>query len=138
MHPRIEELLTFVDGERAKLRAAVDSVPRDQHQQSPGEGKWSVIAVLEHLASVEQRVAGVFRKRVGEAREAGIGMDTETSSILPSLGMTIIEDRSQRLTSPNPVQPSGKIDTEAAWAALAASRTAFRDAVLDADGLALG
>ena len=137
MHPRIAELLNHIDEQRVKLRAAVDSVPVEDHGRSPAEGQWSVAGVIEHLAVVESRITELFRARVGEARANGIGDETETSLLLATLETDVIEDRTRRLRASTPIQPSGNLDSATAWKALEASRAEFRSAVVDADGLAL-
>src|SRR6266850_733005 len=56
MHPRIEEVLNYLDTERSALREAVELVPAAARNQSPGADRWSVAQVLQHLAGVENRV----------------------------------------------------------------------------------
>ncbi|HEX3868060.1 MAG TPA: DinB family protein, partial [Gemmatimonadaceae bacterium] len=138
MHPRIQELLDFIDLERTRLRAAVDVVPPHQRGVSPGEGQWTVAGVLEHLCAVEKRIASLLRSKVIEARGAGASAETETSAILPLLELDKITDRTTRLKSPNPLQSSPNANADAAWSALMESRQDFRAAVLEADGVALG
>jgi uncharacterized damage-inducible protein DinB len=57
MHPRIQELLTYLDDARAALLAAVSEAPPAILTERPGEDRWSIADVLEHLAIVERRTA---------------------------------------------------------------------------------
>ena len=49
MHPRLEEVINYLDIERTALREAVESVPPELRNQQPGADRWSVGQVLQHL-----------------------------------------------------------------------------------------
>jgi hypothetical protein len=138
MHPRIDELLQYVDAERAKLRATVDRVPPDRRGVSPSPDTWTVAQVVEHLAVVERRITALFLKIVTEARTAGIAAETETTSQLEALNPGQFADRTHKFVGPAAVHPSAVVDVDAALTALEAARHDFRAAVISADGLALG
>lgn len=135
MQSTISELLQYLDEQRAVLHAAVASVPADHHRTAPGEGRWSVANVLEHLAMVETRIATMLRPKIAEARAA------EPSSVAASaaapLDMARLIDRTRKIQSPPTSQPSGALDTTAALAALEQSRAAMRETVLAAEGAPL-
>src|SRR6185503_17301797 len=136
MHPRIEEVINYLDGERAALRGAVERVPPELRDKLPGPDRWSVAQVLQHLGIIEKRVGLGVAKWVGEARGA-LGPETDTSSVMNSLPRELIIDRSQRRNAPEEVRPPGDIDAKAAWEALERTREAMRSAFLGGDGLAL-
>ncbi|HEX3556309.1 MAG TPA: DinB family protein [Thermoanaerobaculia bacterium] len=138
MHPRTEELLHYLDTQRAVLRAAVDSVPAERREVPPEPGRWSVAGVLEHLSQVETSLTRLFNSRLSEAKARGLGPETETTPILGALGMERVVDRSQRFSTSQAAQPQAGLDAEKAWAALEAAGAAFREALLAGDGLALG
>jgi hypothetical protein len=138
MHPRIEELLEYIDVERAKLRAVVDSVPPERRGRSPAPDTWSVAQVVEHLAATERRITAMFRRVVGEAKTAGLAAETETSSQLETLNPDQFADRTRKFVGPAAVSPSGDANCDGACAALESARHEFKQAVLEADGLALG
>lgn len=137
MHPRIEEVINYLDTERTALREAVELVPPALRDQSPGTDRWSVAQVLQHLVMIEKRVGRGMTKWVADARAGGVGPETETSSVMNSLPLQAIADRSQRRSAPEEVRPQGDIDAKSAWAALEQSREALRAAILAGDGLAL-
>ena len=137
MHPRIDEVLNYLDAERSALREAVGLVPPASRDQSPGTDRWSVAQVLQHLAIIEKRIGRGMTKWIADARGGGLGPEIETSSILNSLPLQLIADRSQPRTAPEEVRPLGDIDAASAWTALEETRTALRNAILAADGLAL-
>ena len=137
MHSRIEEVLNYVDAQRRELGEAVELVPPALRDTQPGPDRWSVAQVLQHLGIIENRIARGLTKWIADARDGGLGPEIETSSILHSLPLQLIADRSQRRSAPAEVRPEGNIDAESAWAALEKSREVLRAAILSADGLAL-
>lgn len=137
MHPRIAESLEYIDAQRADVRAAVELVPSEFRETSPGPDRWSVAQVLHHLALIETRIGILAGKKIATAKAAGVGTETETGSILRSLNTPKIIDRNFRVTAPDDIRPPATVGAEAAWSALDKSREAFRAAVLTGDGLAL-
>ena len=139
MHPRTTELLRHLDLQHERLRNAVESVPREQREKKPRPDRWSVAEVIEHLSIVETRIGRVFDAKLAEARNAGaVREERETSPVVGSIDMARVLDRSRRITAAEASLPSGKLDADAAWTALESARTALRDSVRAADGLALG
>ena len=138
MHPRIAELLDYLDAQHHALRAAVDRVPAERRGQRPAPDRWSVAEVLEHLMLVDGGVARLLSKRVAEARANGLGTETGTTTLLDTMDLERVRDRSRPITAPDRVQPRNELDADAALAALERARGELRDAVLAADGLALG
>src|SRR5437016_6516208 len=105
MHPRLEEILNYLDSERAALSEAVELVPTELRNQQPGPDRWSVSQVLQHLVIIEKRIGMGMTKWVGDAIAGGLGPELDTSSVLKSLDLALIGDRSQRRTAPEEVRP---------------------------------
>ena len=137
MHPRTEEVIHYLDTERTALRQAVERVPTDLRDKQPGADRWSVAQVLQHLGIIEKRIGLGMAKWVTDARAGGLGSETDTSSVMDSLPLQLITDRSQRRNAPENVRPQGDTDAESAWATLQQSRETLRAAFLAGDGLAL-
>lgn len=138
MHPRTRELLEYMDEQRAVLQAAVDSVPAALREKPPASGRWSVAEIIEHLAIVERRVAARIAASIGEARNLGLGPETSTDPILPTVDVQAIVNRGSRIVAPDAIRPTGALSTEQAWAGLEASGAIVRGVLADADGLAIG
>ena len=136
MHPRIEEVINYLDGERDTLRAAVENVPPELRDKEPGPERWSVAQVLQHLGLIEKRVGLSMTKWVEEARNGSLGPETDTTSVMNSLPRQLIIDRSRPRTAPEEVRPPGDIDAGTAWDALESARENLRSAFLGGDGLA--
>ena len=137
MHPRVGEVINYLDRERAALREAVERVPPELRDKQPGPDRWSVAQVLQHLGIIERRVGLGMAKWVTEARKSSLGPETDTSPVIDTLPRQLIIDRSQPRTAPEEVRPSGDIDAKSAWAELERLRETLRSAFLAGDGLAL-
>ena len=138
MNPRLEEVLNYLDAERRELHEAVELVPSELRDQQPGPDRWSVAQVLQHLVIIEKRIGMGMTKWVADAIAAGVGPEAETSSVLNSLDLALIADRSRRRNAPEEVRPNGELDAASAWTALEQTRAALRAGVMSGNGLALG
>jgi uncharacterized damage-inducible protein DinB len=134
MHARTRELLTHFDAHRAILKSAYDSVPLARRNEPPETGRWSAANVVEHLAIVENRMAGILSSRIREEREAGLAGET-SSEPLP-LEMARISDRTTRIQAPDFAIPTG-LEAAAAWTQLEVATAALRAMILSGDGLSL-
>ncbi len=137
MHPRSEEVLDYLDARRKELRAAIDSVPATARNTPPTADQWSVAQVLDHLTMIDRRVAIGISKWIMEARDAGLGPETGTTSVLDTMTAERISDRSRRVEAPAEVRPRTDVDADTAWTALEQARAKLRAAFLSGDGLAL-
>jgi hypothetical protein len=137
MHPRIVEVLAHLDTHRASLEQAVASVPRERRGERPAPDHWSVAEVFGHLVLVEAQITELLRARIASGRARGIGAETNTTSVLASVDMARVVDRTGKIMAGTNTQPSADVDADAAWAQLVATREALRAVVLDADGFAL-
>ena len=81
MHPRIREVLTYLDAQFDVLRTALESVPHKKRDESPAPGAWSPAGIIEHLAIVETSIGRLIAQRVAAGREAGVGPETENSTV---------------------------------------------------------
>jgi hypothetical protein len=110
--------------DRDALFAAVDSVPAALRDRKPAPDRWSVAEVLEHLGIVETRIVAALAPLISEAPPVG-GACAATP-----LDRTLLRDRTQRVTAPEMIQPTGTVTAAAACAALERSRESLL-AVLD-------
>ncbi|MEO7454936.1 MAG: DinB family protein [Gemmatimonadaceae bacterium] len=139
MHPRLAELLAYLDAQRARVVGAASDLPPERWGVRPAPDRWSVAEVYWHLQRVEQGVAKLIRKRATEAREQGIPAEQETSSALGALDHARLADRSWVMFAPPQVSPPAEIPSaEMVQQQLEESRQMLRAAVAEADGLALG
>ena len=137
MHPHLAGVFAELDKVRSDLRAAVDEVPQARRSERPGEGRWSVAEILEHLSLVELRFAAIIALRIAEARDAGLGPEEGDRAPFPAKLKQMLGDRANRRTALAPVEPSAGFSEAAAWAELERARATLRATVSAADGMAL-
>ncbi|MFL5462592.1 MAG: DinB family protein [Gemmatimonadaceae bacterium] len=138
MHARLAETMSFVEEKRKELLESFEGVPGDRLRRRAASNGWSVAEILEHLRMVEAGVARLIAKRATQAREAGLGEETSTTSVMPSFDRYAVMLDSATLKSPPTVQPRSDVDVSEAIEGLQSSREALRAAVVAANGLALG
>ena len=138
MHQNVLEVLTELDQARGVLRDAVAAVPESSRAARPGEGRWSVNEILEHLSMVERRFTGLLALRIREAKEAGLGVEHNPRDPLPLDLRTRFADRANRRNAPEAVIPSGALDFNSAWRAVEEARAELCELLRGNEGLALG
>ena len=136
MHSTTDELLAYLERNRAALQAAVDSVPPERRQTRPAPDRWSTAEILEHLAIVEKRVAGRLADALAAGEQSGA---TGTSDIAPidERFARILLLRRRRMTTNPASEPSGTLDCAAAWSQLQTVRQSVIDLIHQSDGLPL-
>jgi hypothetical protein len=137
MHARLAEAMDYVEEKRKELLESFSGTPEDRLHFRVSENSWTVAQILEHLRLVESGVARLIAKRVDQAREAGLGEERSTESVMPSFDSH--RERLERavLQSPEPVRPRGDVDYREALAGLNSSREVLRASAASANGLAL-
>ena len=138
MHPRLAELLDYVQLQRVALFEAVAHIPEPVRDRRLEAETWSAAEVLEHLQRVESGIARLITRSVERAKAAGLEPENEVGSMLASLDDLRLTDRSRRISAPEPVMPRGELTAAQGMAALIESRQALIAALWQADGLALG
>jgi uncharacterized damage-inducible protein DinB len=137
MHPHVAGVFQQLDDARLALRAAVDSVPSGARSIRPGEDRWSVNEILEHLSLVERRFTGLIAMRIAEAESAGLEAEGAARDPFPANLRQLFADRANRRTAPEAVHPTRNLSDAEAWAAVEAARATLRETVTAADGKAL-
>jgi hypothetical protein len=137
MHPRVADLVDYLSRERAALLAAVASVPADHLDRQPAPDAWSVGELLDHLHQIEAGSARLLAGRLAKAREAGLGPETSSESVLDCLASFPIKDGPPR-QAPEMVRPRPGTRAEEAMAGLQASREMLLEVLREGDGLDLG
>jgi hypothetical protein len=138
MHARLAETMSFVEEKRREVLQSIEGVPGDRLCRRAATDGWSVAEILEHLRMVESGVARLITKRVGQAKDAGLGEEKSTASVMPSFEPYSAVLEKAVLQSPAAVQPRANIDISEALEGLDSSREALRAAVVSATGLSIG
>jgi hypothetical protein len=138
MHARLAETMDYVEEKRKELLQSFAGASSNRLSQRVVKDSWSVAEILDHLRMVESGVARLITKRVGQAREAGLGEEKSTVSVMPSFDKYSALLEGTVLKSPEMVLPRAEVDFKEALYGLESSRQALRAAVGSANGLALG
>ena len=135
MHPRIAELLAYVDRETENLRDVYHSVPPDRRNVRTDPVRWSPAEIVMHLAIVDQRITQRLAALIEEAR--GLPPEPEVSPLLPNPLITRALDRTSRFKT-GPASEPIDVDPAGVWDELMTQRRALVEVVARGDGLALG
>ncbi len=138
MHARLAETMGYVEEKRRELLQSFEGIPGDRLCRRAAPDGWSVAEILEHLRMVESGIARLITKRVSQAREAGIGEEKSTASVMPSFDPYSTMLEKAVLQAPATVVPRANVDISEALDGLESSREALRAAVVSANGLSLG
>ena len=138
MHARLAETMNYVEEKRRELLQSFEGVSGDRLCRRAASDGWSVAEILEHLRMVESGIARLITKRVSQAKEAGLGEEKSTASVMPSFDRYSTALESAVMQAPVTVQPRPNIDISEALEGLESSREALRAAVVSASGLSLG
>ena len=137
MHPRLIELLDHADGARHELLAVVTTLTPARYGARPSTGAWSVAEQLAHLYLVEHSSVRAMFRAFKNARQSGLGPETETGSLIGALDHTGLKDGLHKREAPTFVQPAEIVDLESALGRLEESRESLRAWAREADGFAL-
>lgn len=136
MHSPTDELLAYLERNRATLQVAVESVPASQQQTRPAPDRWSTAEVLEHLAIVEKRIAGRLSDALAAAKASAADRSNDIAPFDERFAR-VLRNRGRRVTASEASQPTGTLDAAAAWSKLEAVRKSVIDLIHQSDGLAL-
>jgi len=131
------ELEEYLGQQRAQLTAAVAQIAAARYRDSPGAERWSVVQVLEHVAIVEKRIGKSLGGWISEAKQAGLGKETDASPILPTINVDRFIDRSRPVKTSASGEPTGTLTADDAMRALTDARTALNEVLAECNGYAL-
>jgi hypothetical protein len=137
MHPRLRAIVDYLDAERGALESTIQTIPSHLETRRPAPERWSAAEIVDHLATVEKRIAGMFAQQVSEARARGVGAERESAPIHPVFDVKAVSERQHPRVAGPASQPRAGVTLAAAWGELQRAREALREAVMAADGLAL-
>lgn len=135
MHPRISELLVYVDRQTAILKEAYESVPSGQRNIRTNPDRWSPAEIVHHLALVERRLAQRLASLIEQART--LPPESETSSALSTKATANVLDRTDRFVTSEALEPRDT-DPTSVWDELMDARREVLTVIQTGDGLALG
>jgi len=134
MHPRITELLEYIDRQAATLRNEFEAILPQRRGVRPGPDRWSPAEVVHHVTIVERRLANRLRALAEQARS--FPPEHDDSSVFTVVDPNRFVSRVNRFKTPEVGEPR---DTDASrvWSDFEAARRELNDVIRSADGLAL-
>ena len=137
MNPRLKELLDYTEQARADLLALVQPLPARQWDARARAGGWTVREIVGHLQLVEDSSVRALFRSFRRARDAGLGQERESGSLLDSLDwsrlpVVVLPVQAPAFTTPNAPQ-----SPDALYEGLTRSRAGLRTWAAEADGFAL-
>lgn len=136
VHPRLAEIVKYVDDRRAELESAASRLPYARWSERLAADSWSVAQVFDHLHRSESGIARLLAKRIARAKEAGLGPEHSDESLLNALDFFPIVDGPKR-QAPEIVIPRPEARAPEVHQALRSSRADLHSALREGDGLAL-
>src|SRR3712207_2198413 len=130
MHPRLAEVLHYVDDQRAALEAAAAPLPYERWSERPSADSWSLAEVFDHLYLSESGSARLLAKRIARAKEAGLGRERAEESVMRSLDWFPLVDGPKR-QAPEIVVPRAEVRAPEVHEALRRSRADLHAALRD-------
>ncbi|MGH7713440.1 MAG: DinB family protein, partial [Gemmatimonadaceae bacterium] len=112
MHPRIAELVAYIDKQHENLRSAFELVPAERLMLRPAPDRWSPAEVVHHIAIVERLVVRHLEALVDRAR--ALPPESDASSLFPIASATLVEIRSRRVHTAEYAIPR-ETDAERIW-----------------------
>ena len=135
MHPRITELLAYVEQQTAILRSAYESVPPAQRAVRTTPDRWSSAEVVHHVAMVEHLLAMRLALLIEQAR--ALPPETETTTALTTQSTSNVVNRTGRFATSEALEPKNT-DPGRVWDDLMDARREVIRVIQTGDGLALG
>jgi hypothetical protein len=135
MHPRIAELLDYVQRQNRVLRAAYDAVPDARKNRRPAPERWSAAEVVRHVTLVNQSLIRALARLVEQA--AALPRETETGRVIMTIDVARMIDRTRKFVAADSAQPR---DTDPArvWTDFDDTARDLSQTIVGADGLAMG
>lgn len=124
-------LVALLDHERANLMAQFERVPVARRTERPGEGEWSAVEIVEHVARVEAGVAKMIAKG-GEMPLTATATEMAVARMTPER-IAAVRTRGVKLSAPERVRPAGALTSGMVMEQLAGAQAGLRAAFAAAD-----
>ena len=135
VHPRIVELLAYLDRQNDNLRAAFELVPDERRMLRPAPDRWAPAEIVHHLDIDERRLVQRLNELVEQAR--ALPPESDATPLFPMDKAARIELRGRRITTPEVNEPRDT-DPDRVWTDYMQTRDALKKLIATGDGLALG
>lgn len=111
---------------RERLLSVLGSITPEESITVPDGENWSASHLLEHVATVNNGMAGICKKLIEKAKEAGAVSDG-TLAISPDFFQRVGAPGTEKLEAPERVRPGGGVPISESLERMAAADTAFEE-----------
>jgi quercetin dioxygenase-like cupin family protein len=125
------ELVAMLEHGRTQTEELVARAQGDLWAKKPGEGRWSVSEIVEHLGLVESLLFGVANGALAQPEDPNWRWMAASMSV-GSLANRVL-DRSRKAQAPEPAQPKGGLSRAEAMSRYGAARAVTIDFVSTTD-----
>ena len=125
----LQQIRADLEEDRRDLLDAVESVPADERNRRQDPDRWSVAEILEHLGVIEGRVVTMMTGFIATA-PARSGNSPATAG---ARHRDLLLDRTRQIKAPAPIEPTGDVDSDAAWRVLEDTRDRLLDVLRAAE-----
>lgn len=135
LHPRIIEVIAALELAQQDMHDVLAAIPIAQRDAAPPRGGWTITAIVEHLAIIEDGAGRLLANLIKQVKDTP---ETETDAITPSLEHFQLWRPTRRIEAPDFVRPQGELSFDDALARQSMARARMIDALSKASGCALG
>ena len=125
------ELAAMLDQSRAQTETLVQRAQGDLWSKKPGEGRWSVSEIVEHLGVVETLLFGLANNALTQPEDPNWRW-MAASQTVGSLANVVL-DRSRKAQAPEVAQPKGGLSRADAMSRYGGARSVTSDFVRTTD-----
>jgi Mycothiol maleylpyruvate isomerase N-terminal domain. len=137
MHKRLAEVVEFLDRTRTELMHGFESATPAQLAKKPGEKKWSVAEILDHLGIVETGIAGLAARLIARGKSEGVPIESSETSLLGTFDAFSFPNTRDPFEAPYFVAPRSDPDPDEVRENLRRSRENLLAALATAEGMDL-
>ena len=121
----VGEIFDEIDGARARLLRAVETLSEEHQSFRPSADRWSAAQLCEHLATVEGNVVGLLTRLLDKSEESGAARADGAGFEPVSIEEFVERSRGVKYEAPERLQPGDSTPLHVSLAALASSRAAL-------------
>lgn len=128
------EVVVALELAQQDMLNVLDAIPVSQRDAMPARGGWTITAIVEHLAIIEDGAGRLLSNLIKQVKDTP---ETETDAIEPTLEHFQLWNPTRRIEAPDFVRPKGELSlmTRSHVSPLARARMIER---FQASGCALG
>jgi len=121
----VAEIYASLKEARGRLLRQVEGLTPGQETYKPEPGRWSIAELVEHIASSERLLVGLFKQMLARAEQQGLRRE-EGSTFAPVSLERFAERGRDKFEAPQPLRPTGAVAVAESLARLEESTAELR------------